>query len=72
MAWHIYEALGLVETYPDDEDHGHEVIERDGELYIICGCQPRVSREKNVWLILHNSFDGREGVEWVNEILKEK
>ena len=33
-----------------------------------CKCQPSVIEENGELIIVHNSFDGREGVEWVNEI----
>jgi len=35
-----------------------------------CHCKPRVETEGLNMIVIHNSFDGREGVEWVNEILK--
>lgn len=34
-----------------------------------CKCDPKVIHENGNMIIVHNSFDGREGVEWVNEIL---
>lgn len=35
-----------------------------------CKCEPIVEFVNGEMLIIHNSFDGREGVEWVEEILK--
>ena len=35
----------------------------------ICHCLPRVEYESGSMIIVHSSFDGREGVEWTNEIL---
>lgn len=36
-----------------------------------CKCNPQVIVEPNAEIIIvHNSFDGREGVELANEILK--
>lgn len=35
-----------------------------------CKCNPKIIHENGNMIIVHNSFDGREGVEWVNEILK--
>jgi hypothetical protein len=36
----------------------------------MCACKPEHKEEENdVLIIVHNSFDGREGVEWVNKIL---
>ena len=39
---------------------------------VMCICDPQVSiiEETNDYLVTHNSFDGREGVELANEILK--
>ncbi len=35
-----------------------------------CKCNPNIIIESNSdMIIVHNSFDGREGVEWTNEIL---
>lgn len=40
--------------------------------YCPCECKPEWKEEDNALLIVHNSFDGREGVEWVNELLADK
>ena len=37
-----------------------------------CLCNPKVTTENGEMIIIHNSYDGREGVEWANEILKQK
>lgn len=37
-----------------------------------CKCNPVVKEESGDLLIIHNAFDGREGVELVNEFLKQK
>lgn len=34
-----------------------------------CICNPLVSTEGKNMVCTHNSFDGREGLEWVQEIL---
>lgn len=34
-----------------------------------CSCEPTVENEGENMLVIHNSFDGREGVEIVNDIL---
>jgi len=36
-----------------------------------CECQPRVYFENEEMIIIHSSFDGREALEEVNEILNE-
>jgi len=38
----------------------------------ICKCEPKVLHENGDMIVVHNSFDGREGVEIVNEILKQQ
>jgi hypothetical protein len=35
----------------------------------VCKCQPKAIKENNELIIIHNSFDGREGIEWMEEIL---
>lgn len=35
-----------------------------------CPCKPEVREQENGnILVIHNSFDGREGVEWARELL---
>jgi hypothetical protein len=35
-----------------------------------CPCEPRIIADPDSeMIVVHNSFDGREGVEWANEIL---
>lgn len=53
MNWHVL-------PVNDVEEH---------EELTTCKCEPRVEFIEGDMLIIHNSFDGREGVEWVNEIL---
>lgn len=35
-----------------------------------CPCNPRIERENDSVICIHNSFDGREGLEMAKEILK--
>ena len=36
-----------------------------------CHCDPSIIMQPDSEIIVvHNSFDGREGIEWANEILK--
>lgn len=61
--------------YPrnDLEDHYLEcVYPVIGHPYCPCKCEPVFKEEGDALLIVHNSFDGREGVEIANEILKGK
>jgi hypothetical protein len=55
----------MVHVYPLDDTEEHLL---DGTT---CKCEPEIIAEPNADIIVvHNSFDGREGVEWANEILK--
>lgn len=38
-----------------------------------CSCEPRIERTQDgrITIVTHSSFDGREGVEWANEILNQ-
>jgi hypothetical protein len=56
MAWHVLPTN-------DIEEH---------EESTTCKCEPRVVHENGEMIIVHNSFDGREGVEIANEILTPK
>lgn len=63
----------------DDQEHYEEVVMvslPDANLFDEapvsgCPCGARREASKNGgWIIIHNSFDGREGLEWANQILK--
>lgn len=56
----------------DDEPHTDVTLFRPIGLPLCdCPCKPNhIETENGGMVIVHNSFDGREGVEWVNEILK--
>lgn len=72
--WHVYPQNDLEEHLLETkkETHFHE---RDGyKLGVVvncsCKCSPRIQYEDNGGaIVIHNSFDGREGIEWTNEIL---
>ena len=54
----------MIHVYPLDDIEEHFI---NGTT---CKCHPNVIVEPNSDIIvIHNSFDGREGVEWANEIL---
>lgn len=49
---------------------GHAVHDICQRLLCHCECAPIIKELTNgAVLIIHNSFDGREGIEWVNEFL---
>ena len=43
-------------------------VKEHRESYV-CHCLPEVKHESGNMIIVHNSFDGREGVEWAKGIL---
>lgn len=43
---------------------------KEHEESTTCKCEPKVLHENGDMIVVHNSFDGREGIEVVNEILK--
>jgi hypothetical protein len=54
----------MIHVYPLDDIEEHYIIGTT------CKCQPNVIIENDSEIIVvHNSFDGREGIEWANEIL---
>lgn len=80
--WHVYpindtikhelttELLHIPEQALTDETK--EIAYRPAEDRIICRCNclPIIQKQSSGGIIvIHNSFDGREGVEWTNEIL---
>jgi hypothetical protein len=74
MSWKVIDYVGYLETFPEDEDHMHDHViwENNGEYLCDCECKPGIKMENGRLLIFHKSFDGREGVEWANEVLKQK
>lgn len=55
----------MIHAYPINDLEQHDL---EGTQ---CKCNPEVIVEPNAEIIIvHNSFDGREGVELANEILK--
>jgi hypothetical protein len=55
----------MIHVYPLDDIEEHCIIGTD------CKCNPIIESNAEI-IIVHNSFDGREGVEWANEILNSK
>jgi hypothetical protein len=56
----------MVHVYPLDDIEEHDTSDNGNT----CKCDPQVIIQDNAEIIVvHNSFDGREGVEWANEIL---
>jgi hypothetical protein len=47
----------------DLKEHGSDSAEP-------CFCEPKIIFEDGHMIIVHNSLDGREAVEWANKILE--
>lgn len=67
---HIYPLNDLKEHYTESVDARIDGFSNDVPPHCPCLCNPKKDqREDGVWIIIHNSFDGREGLEWANELL---
>jgi hypothetical protein len=66
----------VVHIYPQDEIDDHIIFltyPPIGDAYSECVCCPTLeSGPDGRLLVIHNSYDGREGVEWAKEILNSK
>jgi hypothetical protein len=68
---HVYPTNDLKSHYLESLDARLDGFADDVPPYCPCLCIPKAEKQSNgIWIIIHNSFDGREGVEQVNEILK--
>jgi len=57
----------MLHVHPLDDIEEHDL---EGTQ---CKCNPKVIIEPDAEIIVvHNSFDGREGVEWAEEVLNKK
>lgn len=63
----------VIHIYPKDEIDDHVIFltyPEIGNPHSECVCEPRLEPAANGYaLVVHNSYDGREGVEITNEIL---
>ncbi len=80
--WAVFEERDSLHVIPMKDTKRHSRIIRidncqfeDGSTtemhYCPCACGPTHQYENNILIVTHRSFDGREGVEWVNEILNQ-
>jgi acetone carboxylase gamma subunit len=68
---HVYPTGDLREHYLESVDARLDGFGDEVPPYCPCLCDPKKERQENgTWIIVHNSFDGREGVEIVNDLLK--
>jgi hypothetical protein len=58
----------MLHVHPLNDSAQHDLSDTGNT----CKCNPRVIIEfDSEIIVVHNSFDGREGVEWANELLKQ-
>lgn len=77
MAWKVFiESPEVRHVIPLDDAGSHLEVSRDKELpfgtepVCDCSCAPRWEDKDGVRIFIHNSFDGREGLEWAMDLLK--
>lgn len=59
----------MIHVSPLDDVEEHDLSDSGNT----CKCNPEVIIQPNAeMIVVHNSFDGREGIEWVDEILNKK
>lgn len=71
MAWEVIPIDEYIHVVPKDDTGDHStLLEWVGLIYMFtCKCGVRLKFEKDKTIVIHSSFDGREGVEWAAEIL---
>jgi hypothetical protein len=73
----LKEIYDIIHVVPVDDEKGHTEkcimvpLSSDGN-FSMCHCEPKEEIVNDTLIVIHNSFDGREGVEWANEILQNK
>lgn len=64
-----YAGWGVFQDYPD-QWHIRPINESEHLHDTCCQCNPRVEQENGIDLVVHSSFDGREGLEQAMALLK--
>ena len=68
---HILETEWKTIQYGRYDDWQNPEIVVEQRLICPCDCCPAIKEQSNgAFIVVHGSFDGREGLEIVNEILK--
>ncbi len=58
----------MIHVHPLNDIKEHDTSDKGNT----CHCDPIIEEHDGEIIVVHNSFDGREGVEWTNEILKQR
>ena len=53
----------MIHVHPIDDIKEHDISDTGNT----CSCNPSVLLEDGEMIVIHNSFDGREGLEWTVE-----
>ncbi len=67
--------INIYHVYPVNDEQEHllegDFLEQTKQICCYCKCEPEIKLdlETDTVMIVHNSFDGREGVELANEVL---
>lgn len=65
--------MEAIHVYPNNDTHEHTLISiatfGEVEWICLCDCGPKLIIENDTPIFVHNSFDGREGVEWARELI---
>lgn len=71
IGWTLFIEDGITHVIPvkDLQDHSQEII-NNVPIVCLCKCEPRIITDYKTIIIVHSSFDGREGAEWFRELLK--
>lgn len=78
MSWRIEVYDNHTVIAPKDEWVLHDQMlwsrQNDGESEYRCDCvcDPKIILDYDKLTIVHNAFDGRQALEWANEILNKK
>ncbi len=74
MSWEVKPICGDIHVIPKDDLEEHSTnFEWRGLMHgCFCKCGVRYEIEDQKVIVIHSSFDGREGVEWANALLSEK
>lgn len=64
----------IYHVYPRNDLHEHTLkcnYPPIGNPLCECDCEPDWKQDGDSVIIVHNSFDGREGLEWTKELLNQ-
>jgi hypothetical protein len=71
--WSINKDGSVTHVVPNNDLKPHvEDFQERGLPACRCSCKPEIKFFENprYWIVIHNSWDGREVVEWAEDILK--